>query len=160
MKKMIIFALIMAISVATPIQAMAESVTQSDVEMQPSEQNIEQIIDEITSEPHPINSDAIQNVKEYIIQYWGDLGYDEIECQKFEYNDENNENAIRRSSQADVFLAPTAQNATVDGNGENVIVTKKSSTDITKNLIISAHYDSAEDSAGANDNGSGVAAVL
>ena len=124
MKKMIIFALIMAISVATPIQAMAESVTQSDVEMQPSEQNIEQIIDEITSEPHPINSDAIQNVKEYIIQYWGDLGYDEIECQKFEYNDENNENAIRHSSQADVFLAPTAKDATVGGNGENVIVTK------------------------------------
>ena len=70
MKKMIIFALIMAISVATPIQAMAESVTQSDVEMQPSEQNIEQIIDEITSEPHPINSDAIQNVKEYIIHIY------------------------------------------------------------------------------------------
>ena len=42
---------------------MAESVTQSDVEMQPSEQNIEQIIDEITSEPHPINSDTIQNCK-------------------------------------------------------------------------------------------------
>ena len=160
MKKMIIFALIMAISVATPIQAMAESVTQSDVEMQPSEQNIEQIIDEITSETHPINSDAIQNVKEYIIQYWGDLGYDEIECQKFEYNDENNENAIRRSSQVDVFLAPTAENATIDGTGENIIVTKKSSTDMTKNLIISAHYDSAEDSVGANDNGSGVAAVL
>ena len=31
---------------------------------------------------------------------------------------------------------------------------------MTKNLIISAHYDSAEDSVGANDNGSGVAAVL
>ena len=124
MKKIIVFALIMAISVATPIQAMAESVTQSDVEMQPSEQNIEQIIDEITSEPHPINSDAIQNVKEYIIKYFGNLGYDNIECQKFEYNDENNENAIRRSSQADVFLAPTAKDATVGGNGENVIVTK------------------------------------
>ena len=39
-------------------------------------------------------------------------------------------------------------------------MTKKSSTDMTKNLIISAHYDSAEDSVGANDNGSGVAAVL
>ena len=88
------------------------------------------------------------------------LGYDEIECQKFEYNDENNENAIRRSSQVDVFLAPTAENATIDGTGENIIVTKKSSTDMTKNLIISAHYDSAEDSVGANDNGSGVAAVL
>mgnify|MGYP004492883583 CR=1 FL=1 len=164
MKKIVIFALIMAISVTTPIQTMAESVTQTGTEMQASEQNIEQnieqIIDEITSEPHPINSDAIQNVKEYIIKYFDALGYDEIECQKFEYNDENNENAIRRSSQADVFLASTAENATVDGAGENIIVTKKSSTDTTKNLIISAHYDSAEDSVGANDNGSGVAAVL
>ena len=125
MKKMIIFALIMAISVATPIQAMAESVTQSDVEMQPSEQNIEQIIDEITSETHPINSDAIQNVKEYIIQYWGDLGYDEIECQKFEYNDENNENSIRRSSQADLFMATKAENETIYCTGENIIFKKK-----------------------------------
>ena len=72
------------------------------------EQNIEQIIDEITSEPRPINSDAIQNVKEYISEYFGNLGYDNIEYQKFEYNDENNENAIRHSSQADVFLASTA----------------------------------------------------
>ena len=57
-------------------------------------------------------------------------------------------------------MAPTAENATIDGTGENIIVTKKSSTDTTKNLVISAHYDSAEESAGANDNGSGVAAVL
>ena len=158
--KRILIALIMAISVTAPIQTMAGSVTQSDAEVQPLEQNIEQIIDEITSEPHPINSDAIQNVKEYIIKYFGNLGYDETECQKFEYNDENNENAIRRSSQVDVFLTPTAENAIVDGIGENIIVTKKSSTDTTKNLIISAHYDSADDSVGANDNGSGVAAVL
>nr|WP_296082416.1 M20/M25/M40 family metallo-hydrolase [uncultured Blautia sp.] len=158
--KKILIALIMAMSVAAPVPAMAGSVTQSDVEVQPLEQNIEQIIDEITSEPHPINSDAIQNVKEYIIKYFGNLGYDETECQKFEYNDENNENAIRRSSQVDVFLTPTAENAIVDGIGENIIVTKKSSTDTTKNLIISAHYDSADDSVGANDNGSGVAAVL
>lgn len=157
MKKIIIFALTMAMSVVAPIPAMAESVTQTNMEIQLSEQNIDQIIDQITSAPHPINSDAIQNVKEYIIKYFSDLGYDNIECQKFEYNDENNENAIRRSSQADVFLAPTAENATVDGTGENIIVTKKSSTDTTKNLIISAHYDSSEDSVGANDNGSGVA---
>ena len=158
--KKILIALIMAISAVAPVPAMAERVTQTGAEIQPSEQNIEQIIDEITSEPHPINSDAIQNVKEYIIKYFGDLGYDNIKCQKFEYNDENNENAIRRSSQADVFLVSTAENATVDGTGENIIVTKKSSTNATKNLIISAHYDSAEDSVGANDNGSGVAAVL
>ena len=160
MKKIIICALIVAMSVAAPVVAMAESVTQINMEVQPSEQNIERIIDEITSEPHPINSDAIQNVKEYIIRYFGNLGYDEIECQKFEYNDENNENAIRRSSQVDIFLSPTAENAAIDGTGENIIVTKKSSTDATENLIISAHYDSAEDSVGANDNGSGRAAVL
>ena len=123
------------------------------------EQNIEQIIDEITSEPRPINSDAIQNVKEYISEYFGNLGYDNIEYQKFEYNDENNENAIRHSSQADVFLASTAENATVDALVK-YHCDKNSSIDTTKNLIISAHYDSAEDSVGANDNGSGVAAVL
>ena len=158
--KKITIALIMVISLIAPIQTMAESVTQNGTIIEPLEQNIEQIIDEITSEPRPINSDAIQNVKEYISEYFGNLGYDNIEYQKFEYNDENNENAIRHSSQADVFLASTAENAIVDGIGENIIVTKNSSIDITKNLIISAHYDSAEDSVGANDNGSGVAAVL
>lgn len=140
--KKITIALIMVISLIAPIQTMAESVTQNGTIIKPLEQNIEQIIDEITSEPRPINSDAIQNVKEYISEYFGNLGYDNIEYQKFEYNDENNENAI------------------VDGIGENIIVTKNSSIDTTKNLIISAHYDSAEDSVGANDNGSGVAAVL
>ena len=158
--KKITIALIMVISLITPIQTMAESVTQTGTIIEPLEQNIEQIIDEITSEPHPINSDAIQNVKEYISEYFGNLGYDNIEYKKFEYNDENNENATRHSSQADVFLASTAEDAIVDGIGENIIVTKNSSIDTTKNLIISAHYDSAEDSVGANDNGSGVAAVL
>ena len=158
--KKITIALIMVISLIAPIQTMAESVTQNGTIIEPLEQNIEQIIDEITSEPRPINSDAIQNVKEYISEYFGNLGYDNIEYQKFEYNDENNENAIRHSSQADVFLASTAEDAIVDGIGENIIVTKNSSIDTIKNLIISAHYDSAEDSVGANDNGSGVAAVL
>ena len=158
--KKITIALIMVISLIAPIQTMAESVTQTGTIIEPLEQNIEQIIDEITSEPRPINSDAIQNVKEYISEYFGNLGYDKIEYQKFEYNDENNENAIRHSSQADVFLVSTAENAIVDGIGENIIVTKNSSIDTIKNLIISAHYDSAEDSVGANDNGSGVAAVL
>ena len=84
--------------IIAPIQTMAESVTQTGTIIEPLEQNIEQIIDEITSEPRPINSDAIQNVKEYISEYFGNLGYDNIEYQKFEYNDENNENAIDRKS--------------------------------------------------------------
>ena len=158
--KYITFALFMVISLIAPIQTMAESVTQNGTIIEPLEQNIEQIIDEITSEPRPINSDAIQNVKEYISEYFGNLGYDNIEYQKFEYNDENNENAIRHSSQADVFLASPAENAIVDGIGENIILTKNSSIDTTKILIICSHYYIAEDSVCANDNGSGVAAVL
>ena len=160
MKNVFTFVLAMVLSITAPIQTTAGTFSQMDTKMHPSEQNIEQIIDEIASVPHPINSDEIQNVKEYIMKYFSDLGYDDMECQKFEYNDENNENAIRRSSQTDIFLAPTAENAAVDGTGENIIVTKKSSSDTAKNLIISAHYDSAEGSVGANDNGSGVAAVL
>ena len=160
MKNVFTFVLAMALSITAPIQTMAGTVSQMAAKVQPSEQNIEQIIDEIASAPHPINSDEIQNVKEYIMKYFSDLGYDDMECQKFEYNDENNENAIRRSSQVDIFLASTAENAAVDGTGENIIVTKKSASDTAKNLIISAHYDSAEGSVGANDNGSGVAAVL
>lgn len=152
--------LIFASMVCQETKIMAESVLQSDEKTEPSEQTIEQIINTIAASPRPVNSDAIQDVKEYIIKYFADLGYDNIECQKFEYNDENNENAIRRSSQVDIFLAPTAEGASVDGVGENIIITKESSADIEKNLIISAHYDSAEDSVGANDNGSGVAAVL
>ena len=83
--KKITIALIMVISLIAPIQTMAESVTQNGTIIEPLEQNIEQIIDEITSEPRPINSDAIQNVKEYISEYFGNLGYDNIEYQKFEY---------------------------------------------------------------------------
>ena len=60
--KKITIALIMVISLIAPIQTMAESVTQNGTIIEPLEQNIEQIIDEITSEPRPINSDAIQNL--------------------------------------------------------------------------------------------------
>ena len=56
--KKITIALIMVISLIAPIQTMAESVTQNGTIIEPLEQNIEQIIDEITSEPRPINSDA------------------------------------------------------------------------------------------------------
>lgn len=53
--KKITIALIMVISLIAPIQTMAESVTQNGTIIEPLEQNIEQIIDEITSEPRPIN---------------------------------------------------------------------------------------------------------
>ena len=70
MKNVFTFVLAIAISITAPIQTMAGTVTQMDTKMHPSEQNIEQIIDEITSTPHPINSNEIQNVKEYIMKYY------------------------------------------------------------------------------------------
>lgn len=119
-----------------------------------------EIIGEIALAPHPINSEEIETVKEYIVQKFTKSGYDHVEYQKFEYNDEKNEDAIRHSSQVDVFLAPTAEDNISDGNGENIIIKKNSCQDTQKKLIISAHYDSSETSPGANDNGSGVAVVL
>ena len=118
------------------------------------------IIEEITLAPHPINSEEIERVEEYIVQKFNKSGYEHVEYQKFEYNDEKNEDAIRHSSQVDVFLAPTAEDGISDGNGENIIIKKNSCPDTQKELIISAHYDSSETSPGANDNGSGVAVVL
>ena len=47
MKKIVIFAMAMAISVTVPISVMAGNIVQTDAEMKPSGQNIEQIIDEI-----------------------------------------------------------------------------------------------------------------
>ena len=123
-------------------------------------QDLLDIIQDISAAPRPVNSEQIQNVKEYIVKCFEKMGYQDIEYQRFEYNDANNENAIRRSSQTDLFLAPTAEDVVADGSGENIIVTRYASADTDKNLIISAHYDSSPESAGANDNGSGVAAVM
>lgn len=132
----------------------------ADIKSEISKERMLDIIQDISAAPRPVNSEQIQNVKEYIVKCFEKMGYQDIEYQRFEYNDANNENAIRRSSQTDLFLAPTAEDVVADGSGENIIVTRYASADTDKNLIISAHYDSSPESAGANDNGSGVAAVM
>lgn len=131
-----------------------ESAIQIDIDY------MQEIIEEVAALPHPINSEEIEKVKNYIVYEFNKSGYDNVEYQKFEYNDKKNEDAIRHSSQIDVFLAPTAEDDISDGTGENIIIKKDSSQNTQKKLIISAHYDSAETSSGANDNGSGVAVVL
>ena len=132
----------------------------ADIKSEISKERMLDIIQDISAAPHPVNSEQIQNVKEYIVKCFEKMGYQDIEYQRFEYNDANNEKAIRRSSQTDLFLARTAEDVVADGSGENIIVTRYASADTDKNLIISAHYDSSPESAGANDNGSGVAAVM
>lgn len=133
---------------------------QKESEIQIDKDYMREVIEEITFSPHPINSKEIDQVKKCIVSEFNKIGYDNIEYQKFEYNDEKNENAIRHSSQIDIFLAPTSEDNTSDGAGENVIIKKDSNQNTQKKLIISAHYDSSPTSLGANDNGSGVAIVL
>ena len=124
-----------------------------------SKDNMTKTIQEITTHPRAVNSEQIKVVEEYLIKQFKSYGYTEIDKQQFFYNNDNNENAIRRSSQPDIYLAPTADSTNSDGVGNNIIVTKRFA-DTTKELILSAHYDSTENSYGVNDNASGVAVVL
>lgn len=124
-----------------------------------SKDNMTKTIREITTHPRAVNSEQIEVVEEYLIKQFKSYGYTEIDKQQFFYNNDNNENAIRRSSQPDIYLAPTADSTNADGVGNNIIVTKRV-VDTTKELILSAHYDSTENSYGVNDNASGVAVVL
>lgn len=124
-----------------------------------SKDNMTKTIQEITTHPRAVNSEQIKVVEEYLIKQFKSYRYTEIDKQQFFYNNDNNENAIRRSSQPDIYLAPTADSTNADGVGNNIIVTKRFA-DTTKELILSAHYDSTENSYGVNDNASGVAVVL
>ena len=124
-----------------------------------SKDNMTKTIQEITTHPRAVNSEQIKVVEEYLIKQFKSYGYTEIDKQQFFYNNDNNENAIRRSSQLDIYLAPTANSTDADGVGNNIIVTKRAD-DTTKELILSAHFDSTENSYGVNDNASGVAVVL
>lgn len=124
-----------------------------------SKDNMTKTIREITTHPRAVNSEQIKVVEEYLIKQFKSYGYTEIDKQQFFYNNDNNENAIRRSSQPDIYLTPTANLTNADGVGNNIIVTKRVA-DTTKELILSAHYDSTENSYGVNDNASGVAVVL
>lgn len=124
-----------------------------------SKDNMTKTIQEITTNPREVNSEQIKVVEEYLIKQFKSYGYTQIDKQQFFYNNDNNEKAIRRSSQLDIYLAPTANSTDADGVGNNIIVTKNVD-DTTKELILSAHFDSNKNSYGVNDNASGVAVVL
>ena len=125
-----------------------------------SKSNMVKTINDICTEPRPIGSKQIENVEKYLIRSFEKFGYSDIVSQSFLYNDENNEKSIRRTSQTNTYLAPTADDKNADGKGTNIIVKKASEAQTEKTLIISAHYDSTDNSCGANDNGSGIAIVL
>lgn len=161
MKKLlllIMIILVFSISACSTKEKTMQNNDNSNIQM--SKENMVNTIKEISLNPRPINSEQIKNVELYIKEIFGNMGYNDIKCQEFKYNDENNEDAIRRSSQPDVYLSPTANETNADGTGYNIIITKTSKEKNAKTLLISAHYDSLGNSYGANDNGSGISIVI
>ncbi len=94
--------------------------------------DLEEVLYKVTENPRPAGSKGEKEAVKYLSKQFENLGYD-VKLQKY----------------------------AVDGvtMGHNVIATRGESKngDI---LVISAHHDSAASSFGANDNGSGVAALL
>lgn len=116
-------------------------------------------IQSITKEERPINSTYLSEVCLHLQNEFNKLGYSTTQ-QKFDYNDKQNEFALRRSHNPEVYFASTVIDGKIDGSGTNIIAYKNSPKENAKTLIISAHYDSYTGSIGANDNASGVAAIL
>jgi len=98
------------------------------------------IIRDISETERVFGTESIVFSREYIYNFMKNLGY-EVYMQAFEVN----------SEEMNVF-----------GTGYNIVVIKPAcSLDATGDiLVIGAHYDSVPGVPGANDNGSGVAAVL
>ena len=56
----------------------------ADIKSEISKERMLDIIQDISAAPRPVNSEQIQNVKEYIVKCFEDLGYQDIENQRFE----------------------------------------------------------------------------
>ena len=56
----------------------------TDIKSEISKERMLDIIRDISAAPRPVNSEQIQNVKEYIVKCFEDLGYQDIENQRFE----------------------------------------------------------------------------
>lgn len=72
----------------------------------------------------------------------------------FFYNDKLNEKDIQSRSNQEEYLRGAFTGSEGDKRGTNIIAEKADSSS-DKTLIISAHYDTCENSPGANDNASG-----
>lgn len=123
-----------------------------------SNENMLNDIKNISSEPHPIGSEEIDKVKNYIKNAMESEGYKTTE-QIFYYSKKLNEQALQNRNNTESYLKDAFTNSKSAQKGVNVICSKDEKS-LTKTLILSAHYDSYSTSPGANDNGSGTAIIL
>ena len=90
-------------------------------------------LDELTAVHRPIGSEGEQTAAEYLVQRFEEMGYE-------------------------VSLQPYTDDA--GRTGSNVIAVKNTEAQDADILVLSAHHDSVPTAYGANDNASGVAALL
>lgn len=116
-----------------PLQPLTPQLLAPDAHQRALALNLEAHLRAVASEPHNLAyPDALERTALYIEEVLARFGYD-VRWQVFEADGAQVRNI-------EVVLAPTSGNAPT--------------------LVMGAHYDSADDSPGANDNGTGVAALL
>lgn len=122
-----------------------------------SEENLRTDMEALTAQSRETGTKGNQIAREYLVKRLSELGY-ETKQQKFSYNDAASTAAFEHNEDKNLFFRVADPQEEIDGTGVNIIGTKGEKELPT--LILSAHYDTTEGAVGANDNASGIAAVL
>ncbi len=113
-----------------PLEVPSEPSAVPEIDRSAAMTQLKNDLTELTRNPRPLGSAGEAQAANYLVQRFTSMGY-----------------AVTRQEYATEY----------SGTGTNVIAVRENSGDI---LVISAHHDSFPTSFGANDNGSGVAALL
>ncbi|MDP4115660.1 MAG: M20/M25/M40 family metallo-hydrolase [Bacteroidota bacterium] len=118
------------------------------------EERINDTIAKLCTENRSVGSDGERKAADFIKSQLDKYGY-ETEMETFPYS--NQKNVLSRETFWDVFPSEDK----VLGYSRNLIAySRQNKIEETNIIVISAHYDCAKSSPGANDNAAGVAALL
>lgn len=119
-----------------------------------SKSEIEKTIDKLTIAPRNMGSGQEKIIAQYLNDKLSDLGC-ETTIQTFDYKIKKTNGKELEENYFNLSFEGKK-----DGISQNVIAVKKSKSVNPKTIVISAHYDSKDNTLGANDNASGVAALI
>lgn len=128
--------LYMGFSQISPPSAVSESAPASEFSAGRARKHIEAI----AQKPHPVGSAEHQRVRDYILGELSAIGLD-TQTQKAQV-------VVERGGEA------------IGASVENTLATVPGTSNISKSILLVAHYDSVPTSFGASDDGSGVATLL
>ncbi|MEG6612830.1 M28 family peptidase [Pseudoclostridium thermosuccinogenes] len=135
-------------------QSHDDKASSSEISIIPSIEDMMETINTLCKSARPVGSSEEKNACDFLKETLSSYGY-EVHVQTFPY-----ETATLSAFNHDAFWDINGDRK--DGDSQNLIAVKKADSDYEDSsiIIISAHYDSSENSPGANDNGSGVAVLL